>query len=462
VPRSFLFAILFVVSLFSGIGFSSVATATSNEHAPAASHAAAAPSAAPSASAAPTGEKVKLGDETVYLVRGDHHGTSAKQRAKEAAEALERAKKAESISDVTVARVGDTAVLSIGKTPIIELGPEDAELAGADSLDVHAAQVASRVKQALTNERQRTNIANTVFSLSLVVFLGLIAFYLIQKVGEFSARSRAWFEARPSKDLAVRFRTIEVLQPAMVRSAGTLGISLLTLFAQIGVVYAWLLLILSMFESTKGYTQKLTGLVIDPLSGLLKRLATQLPMVALAILAGFAVLVLVRFVGLFFASVSRGETLLKGLPRDLAAPTSVLVRVAIVFMALVFAAPLVTGAAEGALGRVGGVAALTFGLAAVPLAASILLGSITLYGRKLRVGDYVEIKDVRGQVVEIGLLSLRLSHDDLEVNVPHLYSAWHPLRVKRTAPSVVPSARPSAPTNPSVRPSVAPQDGGEA
>ena len=63
-------------------------------------------------------------------------------------------------------------------------------------------------------------------------------------------------------------------------------------------------------------------------------------------IAALAVFVLVRFVGLFFVSVARGETPLPWLPADLAAPTSVLLRSAIVVAALVFAAPVVTGDAN--------------------------------------------------------------------------------------------------------------------
>jgi len=67
--------------------------------------------------------------------------------------------------------------------------------------------------------------------------------------------------------------------------------------------------------------QKLTGFVVAPLSQLMARLATALPR-RVAALAALAVFVLVRFVGLFFASVSRGEALLGWLPADLAAPTA--------------------------------------------------------------------------------------------------------------------------------------------
>ena len=111
--------------------------------------------------------------------------------------------------------------------------------------------------------------------------------------------------------------------------------------------------VLSLFEATRGYTQKMTGVVVAPLSQLMTRLATALPLLVVAALAAVSVFVLVRFVGLFFASVARGETPLGWLPADLAAPTSVLLRSGIVIAALVFLAPIVTGDADGVVTRVG-------------------------------------------------------------------------------------------------------------
>ncbi len=378
---------------------------------------------------------VKLSDDSVFSLRATLGGKSPEARAREATEQLKRAYEGEQTSDVSVARRGDVALLSVGRTFIVELDEEEAKLAGATSLEVYAASTASAIHEKLVSDHKRAAIAKSAFSFSLVVFFGLIAFYLLRKLGDFFERARAWIDARSDKDLSLRFQGIEFVRPAMVRSTAVLGLGTVKWLAQLGVVYTWLVVVLSLFESTRGYTQKLTGFVVAPLSQLMSRLATALPLLVVAALAALAVFVLVRFVGLFFASVARGETPLGWLPNDLAAPTSVLLRAGIVISALVFLAPIVTGDNDGVLGRVGVIALVALGLASTPVLASGTIGALWLYGRRLRVGEYVELGAYRGRVSEVNLLELRLIVSDrTELRVPHLLTLVRPLRLLGARP----------------------------
>jgi Mechanosensitive ion channel len=378
---------------------------------------------------------VKLSDDTVFSLRATLGGKTPEARAREASEQLKRAYDGEQTSDVSVARRGDVALLSVGRTFIVELNEEEAKLAGVTSLEVYAASTASAIHSKLLNDHKRAAIAKGAFSFSLVVFFALIAFYLIRKLGDFVEQAREWFEARSDKDLSLRIQGIEFVRPAVLRGAGALALNTLKWLAQAGVAYTWLVVVLSLFESTRGYTQKLTGFVLAPLSQLMARLATALPLLVVAALAALAVFVLVRFVGLFFGSVARGETPLGWLPSDLAGPTSVLLRAGIVISALVFLAPIVTGDNDGVLGRVGVISLVALGLASTPVLASGTIGAIWMYGRRLRVGEYVELGAYRGRVSEVNLLELRLIVTDrTELRVPHLLTLVRPLRLLGARP----------------------------
>ena len=56
---------------------------------------------------------------------------------------------------------GDIARVIAGETLVVELGPEDARLAGASSLDTYATETASAVQRALGAERTRRSIAES-------------------------------------------------------------------------------------------------------------------------------------------------------------------------------------------------------------------------------------------------------------------------------------------------------------
>lgn len=366
----------------------------------------------------------------MFVIRVQRAGIAPEQRAAAATKALAGALPTASGADVRVQRRGDVAVILLGQTPIVQLGIEDAMAAADTSLDVHAASVAAALRGAVESEKRRAALAKSVFSVSLVVFFGLIAFYLVRKVGELADKARDWLDAHGERVLAVRVKQIEVVSPATVRSTAVVGVSTGRWIAQLGIAYAWLVVTLSMFEATRGYTQKLTGLVIQPMSQLMGRVALSLPLLFVLLIAAFALFVLLRFIELFLQSVERRETHLTWLSPELAAPTSAIVRFGTVIAALLFLAPLVTGNPEGALSQAGIVMIAALGLASTPLLASAMLGSVLLFGRRLRIGQHVEIGSARGRITAIDLLEVRIERADrTEVRLPHLYSLRAPLRV---------------------------------
>ena len=67
--------------------------------------------------------------------------------------------------------------------------------------------------------------------------------------------------------------------------------------------------------------------------------------------------------------------------------------------------------------------------------ASGTVGVIWLYGRRLRVGEYVELGAYRGRVAELNLLELRLTVTDrTELRVPHLLTLVRPMRLLGARP----------------------------
>jgi small-conductance mechanosensitive channel len=386
-------------------------------------------SAAPSSSSVASGV-ARLGDTPVFTLVVPRGNKTPEARAREASDALQRAFNTDKAAPVSVRREADVAVVLVGQAPIIQLTEADSDAAGEPTLDVYAAGIAAKVRDALDAEGRRAAIAKSVFSISLLVFFGLIAFYLIRKLGEFEETARSFVDNRPDRELSIKIQKIEVMRPATLRSSAVMAISLGKWLGQVAIAYAWLVVALSLFDATRNYTQRLTGFVLGPVSQLMERFASTLPLLVVAGIAALAVFVLVRFVGLFFASVARGETPLPWLPADLAAPTSVLLRSAIVVAALVFAAPIVTGDPNGALARAGAIVLIALGLASTPLLASGLVGVTVLFGRRLRLGEYAEVGGTVARIAAINLLEVRLvdAHRS-ELRLPHLLSLFRPLRV---------------------------------
>lgn len=397
----------------------------------------AAPTVAPSATPSSSGRAfdVRVHERTIFALRAPRAGQNAQERARAATAVLEAVLEEPGEPTTHVEEQAATAVVFVGKTPVVALGDDDAAAAGGDvTLHVYAASVAAKIDDALRAERRRSTIAQRVFSFSLLVFSGLLAFLLVRRVGDLSGRMRMWVRANPERIPALQLGRIEVVRPIAVRGAVSIALALAHRLAQFSIVYLWLIFALSRFDATRPYTDRLAGFVLAPLSALIERLGASLPLVVVAAIAAVALGVAVRFVGLFFAGIERGETHVSWVPRDLAGPTSVLVRAGMVLASIVLAAPLITGTDDGALSRAGVVALAALGIACTPVLACAAAGLPTVFGRRVRPGEFVEAGGRAGVVRGVTLLELVLEDTfGCEVRVPQLLGLWYPTRVLGSA-----------------------------
>lgn len=373
---------------------------------------------------------VTLNDSPVFALRVGRGDKSAAERVATATRALEVAAEDASEASVRSAPGEQATVIYVGDTPIVQLTEDDARAAADTSLEVHTAAVLAAVRDAVGREAQRRDIANTAFSVSLMVLLGLITVYVLRRFHALADRWATQLMLPRSEAPSVRMSSIEVIAPGTLRSMLLVALSVARWLGSIGVVYAWLIVALSWFEATRDYTERLTGYVVNPLAELMGRFAQSVPTFVVAFVAALAVALLVRFVGLFFASVARGEASLSWVSPDLAVALSVPVQVAIVVSALVFAAPIVVGDHGGTLSLLGGLVVITVAMAAVPWLANALIGLLNVLRRRVRVGERAELGGIRGRVIGLDLWSVRMEDaSGAEVHVPHWLVLMRPMRL---------------------------------
>jgi small-conductance mechanosensitive channel len=379
---------------------------------------------------------VTLREQPVFTLRRGDGRLSVGARAGAAGHALAKAARLTPVQPARWETRGTRAVVLVGSIEIVSLSNEDALDAGDGSLAVLAARVTGKVESAVIKERTRSSWAKTVFSTSLVVFFGLITLYLMGKLRAFCEAARDFLVMNPRRVPALKLAQLEVLGPASVRNVLLIVVSVGRVLGLLGLAYAWLVVSLSLFERTRPLVPRLTFVLLDPLSALVSRIASGLPVLVVLAVALALLAVLMRITGLFFASVARGETRLTLVAPEVAPATSVLVRGGLLVLFLLFAGPVLSGDQDGPLSR-GSLLLLVCGaLAATPLLCSLLAGIATVFSRAVRPGDRIEYGGQSGKVSEIGLLWLVLEDDEgASVRVPHLRSLWCPTRVyKRETP----------------------------
>ncbi len=393
------------------------------------------PSAAASAPRAPEAElgspsEVRLGDRLVFVVRVDLPDKPSSARASAAAEVLARAARSGD-TEVHVQPEGEAAVVYVARAPLVQLVEADARAAGDASLSVHADAVAAEVRTALVEAERASRTTRTLIALAAAAVLTLASAWLVRKLGHQQGRLVTWLSERPERVRSLRVRGVEVASGAALRGALEVGGSIAVRLGQAGVLYGWLLVTLSLFPSTRGYSERLTGAVVTPLAAFVGRLGATLPSLVVVALALFTLGGLLRFTRLFFESVARREASLSSLPAELARPVSSLVRGALMFAALLLVAPLISDSEHTPASRLAFVALCALSLAAVPLLASALAGAAVLLSRRFQVGDFVDFGPrARGRVRELRVLDVVIEDDaGRAVHVPQGLALWSPQTV---------------------------------
>jgi gamma-glutamylcyclotransferase (GGCT)/AIG2-like uncharacterized protein YtfP len=376
------------------------------------------------------GFPVKLRDARIFTVRIPWSGRTAEERARAASQALQKVIEGNEPPAVRIDEQNEAAAIYVGDRLIIQLGRDDALAAGDVSLRVHAESVASKIRDGLHVEEKRVSLLKTGITLVVVLISGILALFLLKRVGRLVRTTRTWLHEQSDRVPALRVQSIYVVRPSTLRLLVSGMVRILVLLLQIGIAYGWLLFALYIFEPTREYTGRLTELVTNPLSGFSTKVGSSLPVLVIATTSIAALVILLRFVGAFFDSAARGETAIGWVPPDLVGTTSLVIRFAIVVLFLIVAVPFITGSEDAALSRIGLVAVFALGLAATPMLASMCLGLFVVYGRGLTVGDFASFGPHSGRIDAITLLDVRLRDDyGCELRVPHLLSLFHPTRV---------------------------------
>jgi small-conductance mechanosensitive channel len=380
---------------------------------------------------------VRLRDHRLFAIRVARSGQSAEQRARDATRALASALEAHGPVVVRVEEAGDVATLFAGATPVLQLGPADAAAAGDATLSVHAAAAAATIEQAVRAEQRRERAQQIVLNISLAVFVGLLAFLAIRKLGDLEGGVERWLDGRPQGAAAVRLGNVELASERTVRGGLHVFLRFAKRLLQVLIAYLWLLFVLSLFPATRAAGSHITEMMLEPLGRLLARLVGAIPQILAVAVLGVLVYVLLRSVQLFFGSVARGETHLAWVPAELARPTSTLLQAVLLIVTLVVLGPVITGDESGPFQAVARAVLIAVGIACAPLFAAVIAGLPVVYGRSLRVGEVADLAGQVGVVKEIDLLSVVL--EDAEgrpVRIPHLVSLFKPMRVLGPTPLV--------------------------
>lgn len=186
------------------------------------------------------------------------------------------------------------------------------------------------------------------------------------------------------------------------------------------LTYITLPIIFSIFPWTKGLADTLFGYILNPIKNILTNIWLYLPNL-------FTIIVIIIFFryalkGIYWlkSEVEEGDLKISGFYPDWANPTYQIIKVLLYAFALILIFPYLPGSDSPIFQGVSVFLGFIFTFGSASSLSNIVAGIILTYMRLFKIGDFVKIGEVSGDVVEKSLLVTRIRTKKNEiVSIPN-------------------------------------------
>ncbi len=275
-------------------------------------------------------------------------------------------------------------------------------------------------KQSLIQGCAFTAIA-TVLLLSLLKLLTLLK----RKEEETIRRvltDKKWFKLIDGKDLI------------SINNLVTRGVRVILIFWMFAV---YLNFVLSFFPWTFNLSATLFTLIRTPLVAFFKQLIAELPSFFALLIIFIITRYILKAVRRVFEQISSGSIKIQGFYADWGEPTQKLARLLVILFALVAAFPYIPGSNSPAFRGLSIFVGVLFSLGSTSVMGNIFAGLVITYMRPFVPGDFVEINQIKGFLLDRRTFSTRIQTNKNEVvTIPNASVTSHHItnysrRIKR-------------------------------
>ena len=307
----------------------------------------------------------------------------------------------------TEIRAAEDTIMIVTESDAVTAGRSRAQL-GQEYAEV--------IRRAVTLYRKEHTLSamlrGSLYTLFATVALILILFSLFRlrrfvrnRLEAVVRRTEESFPARSFRSRIARYIFVPLI--------GT-GIIVVTAAAVV-LFEIYITLVLGFFPSTRYLGYKLNRWTISELGGLGSALWDYLPNLVVVAIVLITARVLIRVNHFLFREIDQGTVTVHGFYPDWAQPTAKLVRILILAATAVVVFPYLPGSSSPAFRGISVFLGVLLSLGSTSAVAHAVAGTILIYMRSFRVGDFVKIGETVGEVIETTLLVTRICTQKKEI-----------------------------------------------
>lgn len=304
-------------------------------------------------------------------------------------------------------------------TILFFLGTADLDKESGETLASASKAALQRLDEALLareSERSwpviRKGLLFTLVGLALLVLFWWLVWKAYHLVFDYVHEKEQTFPYR------MRFWGIDLL-PHLAGAFYTL-LKVVTWLFTLGALYSWLTVSLGHFPYTEPWGKQLGGYVFHFFGSLGIAAVNALPGIFSCIVIFLITRWVIRLGKAFFRQVSTGSLRLSWMDPDVAQATERIFTFGAWVFAVVVAYPYIPGSSTEAFKGISVFFGVVVSLGSTGIINQVMSGLFVVYSKALKTGDWVVVNEKEGQVLEVGLLAVKIrTIEEQEVTIPN-------------------------------------------
>lgn len=251
----------------------------------------------------------------------------------------------------------------------------------------------------------------------LVLIIGIVLYF----VGKIFNRIKLYLLKNNDRYFkGFNYNTVKILSPQKQQSLLMRFYGFIKAITMILIVYLSLPLLFSIFPATEAYTTTLLRWILTPAKLALMGFVDFLPSLVTIIVIIFIFKYTIKVIRFFFDEIKRENIKIDGFYSDWAMPTFNIIRFLMLAFMLVVIFPYLPGSDSPIFKGVSVFVGILFSLGSSNAIANMVAGLVITYMRPFKIGDFIKIGDVSGEVVEKTALVTRIRTPKFEdITIPN-------------------------------------------
>ena len=301
-----------------------------------------------------------------------------------------------------------------GDTMIMAVTDADAKAAGKarQQLAFEDAESIRRTVQIYREEHSWRMIFRAILKTALATLVMVALLWLLHRL-RLVVRTQIEWRVKTSERTAKKsawHAAVAYLGPIVL----ALGTLLRWVFI-LALLETYLTVTLGFYSATREISLTATRWILTQLETLAKSAVDYLPNLLVIAVIAVVTRYIVGLIRLIFAQIGKGDIKVRGFYPDWAEPTEKLIRVMVMILALIVGFPYLPGARSPAFRGISIFVGVLLSLGSSSAVANAIAGIILTYMRSFLIGDWVQIGDTMGEVIEKNMLVTRLLTPKAEI-----------------------------------------------